>query len=217
MAIPGPSIAKPVPIEQADAERQKLYGPLIAQGGGDQKLDMNTVVAPEVTQPVMAAMELQVEDKFFHPTEEDKQAFLRALLGGLSYERRYKLFGKIDAAYVDASTDQREKMYGALEKDAAEKKISTDTDDTWEVWLERYSLACNLREYKQAETGVKSYPPTDDMNARVTELMKLPKPLYQALMQANRCFESVVNELTQKAMQENFWQTGGAVSQLRRT
>lgn len=209
----GPNIAKPVPIEQTDSERQKLYGPLLAQNA-DKKLDLDGPSAQEVT-PSLAAEDLQVDDKYFHPTDEDKAAFLRALLGGLSFEKRYKLFGKIDVAFVDSSTEQREKMYAALEKDNTEKKINTDTDELWEVWVERYSLACNLREYKQTE-GVKSYPPTDDLHARVQELLKLAKPLYQALMQANRCFETVVNELTQKAMQENFWQTGGAASQLKR-
>lgn len=214
-----------VPLAAADAERQKLYGGL--EKARQEELGKKVPgfePDPSITPPMASdsaptppITTPDSEDAQYDPTEEDKQAFVRALLGGNAFEKRYMLFGQIEAAFVDRTTEQTEQMYALLQKDGTEGRIKTDTDEYWTVWLERYSLASNLREYTQTGAGRKTFPPTDKLFERAQEFVKLPKPLYQALMQSNRVFEVVVDKLTQKAQDPNFWPTGGAASRSKPT
>jgi hypothetical protein len=77
-------------------------------------------------------------------------------------------------------------------------------------------LASTLREIKRPD-GRAGFLPTDDWKARLEELRKLPRPLYEALIATSRNFEALVNKMVEKARDPDFWPAGGNASQLRRT
>ena len=137
---------------------------------------------------------------------------MRSVLGGRSFaEKKFLLFGSIEAQFVDRTTETTEQLYGQFDADGKAGTIQTETDDAWASWLERYNLASTLRQFKD-DAGIKPYPQTLKLHERVVELMKVNKPLYQALMQAGRRFEAIVNTLTAKAHESDFWKTGGVSS-----
>ena len=205
-----PKIAPVVSLDKADADRQKTYGDLAR---ADAELKATLPLGDEVPEPAPAPIEepmwVASDVKW---TDEDKQAFVRALFGNRQFEKRYVLFGELEASFVDRTPEQSESLYRQLEIDSESSVIRTETDEQWAVWLERYQLAGNLREVKTKTSGTQSFPPTDKLNDRVKELMKLPKPLYQALMQTSRNFEALVNELTRRAQDSDFWKTAGSSS-----
>lgn len=203
-------IPSAVPLSQADPERQRLY-----KGLADMDAKLPEPEAPAVAQPPPTSTppppDPDLEEEYYLPTDEDKQAFVRAVLGSRSFEKKFTLFGAVEAQYVDRTTETTEAVFTQLEQDAAEGKIKTSTDEAWATWTERYNTASTLRQFKD-QAGVKSFPQTDKLHERALELMKLPKPLYQALMQAGRRFEAIVSTLTQKAHDQSFWKTGGVSS-----
>ncbi len=202
----GVKIPTPVPLDQADPERQKLYKDLASV---DAKLPEPVEVdtAPPIGIPPPPDPDL--DEQYYQPTEDDKRAFVRSVLGGRSFEKKFLLFGVVEAQFVDRTTETTEQLYGQFEADSIAGKIQTSTDEAWASWLERYNLASTLRQFKD-DAGIKSYPQQLNLNERVTELMKINKPLYQALMQAGRRFEAIVSTLTAKAHEPDFWKTGGA-------
>lgn len=215
----GIKIPKTVDIKDADPERQAEYaelGKVAAELKEKLPEDDDTPVAGNDDPPSAPPPEPDLDDSYYEPTLEDKQTFVRALLGGKQFEKRFKLFGSIDATFVDRTTEMTEALYSQLDADTSAKKIKTSTEEQWQTWVERYQLASTLREYKDG-TGVRSHPPTNELFPRVQELMKMPKPLYIALMQTARRFEAIVNTLTRRAHDDPFWKTGGANSPLKRT
>jgi hypothetical protein len=207
-AGPKPRIAPTTPLAQASPERKELYEPLAAwKDGQDSPADAPPSVPPlppETPAP---------EDAHSAPSEEDKRAFLAALLGGKRYEKRYALFGSLAATFADRTTEETERLYTQLSLDEKEGLVKSDEDLA--VRLERYQLALQLR----ALDGLK--PPARyaelELNAefgkelatRLDALLKHPKPLYQALMEACRTFERHVGLLTERALDTPFWKAGG--------
>lgn len=199
-----------VPLNQADPERQRLYKGL---ADVDAKLPEPAEQIVSAPLPVSAPPppDPDLEDEYYLPTDEDKQAFVRSVLGSRSFEKKFILFGSVEAQFVDRTTETTEAVFAQLEQDALEGKIKTNTDEAWSAWTERYNTASTLRQFKDS-AGIKSFPQTDKLHERTVELMKLPKPLYQALMQSGRRFEAIVSTLTQKAHDQSFWKTGGVSS-----
>lgn len=201
------AIPKPVDVSALPEEQRKLYEGL---GNTDKLPDPEPEPVKEVGGYV-SPPEPDLDERYYQPDEEDKKAFVRALLGGKQFEKRFKLFNAIDVTLLDRSTEHTETLYNQLESDATKGLIRTDTDDQWVTWNERYCLASTLRIYRDG-SGEKGYLPTEKLNERTLELMKLPKPVFQALMQTSRRFEVIVQTLTKRAHDKDFWQTGGADS-----
>jgi hypothetical protein len=200
----GARIPPSVPMDKLDPERAKLYAGLDARLEEPEEPTQPSLPIPSPPEP-------DLDDQYYLPDEEDKKAFLRALLGGKQFEKRFSLYGTIEASMVDRTTDQTEALYTALETDSKAGKIRTETDEQWITWVERYRLASSLSEYKDAN-GPKRYTATTEFLERTKELMKMPKPLYAAFMQTSRRFEAVVDVLTRRAHDPGFWKTGGASS-----
>lgn len=206
---PPPQVAIPKPVDVASLpeDQRKLY-----EGLGDVAAKLPEPESPKETAGgYVSPPEPDLDEDYYKPDDEDKKAFVRSLLGGKQFEKRFKLFNAIDVTLLDRSTEHTEMLFNQLEVDTNQARIKTDTDDQWVTWNERYCLASTMRVYRDG-AGEKGYLPTDKLFERVQELMKLPKPIYQALLQTSRRFEVIVQTLTRRAHDKDFWVTGGADS-----
>jgi len=195
-------IAEPIPLEAADSAKKNLYGALAEDRLAALASEGKTPPEPE---PVVES----VRDPAT-PTEVDKQAFLRAVLGDKSYEKVYTLFnGTVEITLVDRRTRQTEHLYDALRKLQEELKFP---EGDWTMWEERFLLASTLRKVRFRNSSVKEYAFSDDLKGRVLELMEFSKPVYLALMETSRLFERQVQILTDKANDVGFWRADGNVS-----
>lgn len=197
----GGAIAEPVDLKDADPERQKLYGKLAGMEGLAEDVEEvgETENKHTKTQPpgeIMAPRLL--------PSEEDKKEFLRAIMKGSRYSKKIVLFGSMDALFADRTTAITEEIF----KELAKKELSVED---WTVESERRLLAAQL-----VSVGTEAFIHPADTYGKIEEnlnkILKLTKPLYQALMEAVRDFEAHVAYLTQKAQDPDFWKPGGTGS-----
>ena len=208
------NIPAPVPVEQLDDARKKEYGELI-KANNDLEKPIDEGALPTVS-PGLPVAAKEEKPKWF-PTEEDKKVFLRSVLGGHNFSKTYVLFGSINAYFEDRSVELTETMYEKLDEDikAGRIKVSEGDDDTWETWAERYVLACTLRLVKDTSAGAPSkgeaFEAPTDFFERYRALIKRPRPVYQALMEAARCFEALLKVLIDAAQESDFWKSGGHV------
>jgi hypothetical protein len=219
----GAQIPPTVPLEQAGDDRKEKYAGLAKLREEELKELEGKLPGVEEPEPKFK-FDLEIPpaaeekpDPLTLPTDEDKQAFVRALLASKSFEKKYTLFGKLDACFVDRTTEQSEVLFQQIEIDSANAVIKTDNDGQWQVWVERYQLASTLRDLRQTGTGTQSFPPTDKLHERVKELMKMPKPIYQGLMQTSRYFETLVSSMTERAIDADFWKAAGGGLPSKRT
>jgi hypothetical protein len=209
-----------VGLSDADPERQQLYGEagkvfteernkaLAAKAAGDApERKMFVPGQAEEEQPpepesAPAKPEIEVD-------EADKRAFVRSILGDKTFEKVYPLFGgEVEVTFVDRTSAQMEQLLLTLD--------SVANDATWAKEADIGALCSSLREIKTKE-GRKSFLPTDDYAARKQELDKLPRPLYEALLDTSRNFETLINHMIEKARDSDFWQAGGSASLSKRT
>ena len=189
------NIAQTVPLSAADTGRQEVYGEMFGTSAAEQKPDV---------------------------VDADKQNFVRALLGDKAFEKTYTLFGQITAVYRSRTGKQTEKLYEILDRIAAgshvgeEAEVKVNTPELWQLWHDRFMLASSLSSVKQTGLSTKNYPDTDNFVSRVNELLTLPQPIFQALLQASRDFESLVTAMTDEAQNPDFWPAGGSASPAKR-
>lgn len=209
----GPKIPDVVPLADASDERQQLYGPLTEHREQEIKEHPPEEPRPKVYPPAPepGVMEPPNVD------DDDKIAFVDAVLGDRQYEKSYVLYGNIEAKLQDRTAERTEAVYAKMEEHKEKGELTFEFDSQWVIWVERFQLAANLIEVRQKGLDTKAYPPTDNFLGRARELMKLPKALYQALLQANRDFEQLTSALTQEAQNTDFWPAGRSTSPSRRT
>jgi len=108
-------IAEPVPLAEISPVKQALYQPLVEARLAE--LGEQSLPEPETT---------KIKDPD-EPTPEDKQAFLRAVLGDKPYTKTYQLFNNgLDVTLMDRSTKETEKLYEALRQHSEAEKLSDD-------------------------------------------------------------------------------------------
>ena len=217
-----PKIPEVVDLKDADPDRKELYGKVAEvfteerrkalseaavgaarPGPGEVFVPGAQAGAPPEEEPV-ATKKPEIE-----VAEEDKRAFVRSLLADRSFEKSYVLFGgPVGVTLVDRTTAETDKLFDWLDK--------VEDESAWSLEADRMCLASTIREIKRPD-GRNSFPPTDDWKARLEELRKLPRPLYEALIETSRNFEALVNKMVEKARDPDFWPAGGSTSPSRRT
>ena len=194
------AIAEPIPLEDVNSPKQNMYKPLMEARLLELSGEVPVPVVPET--PV-------VKDPAM-PSQADKQAFLKAVLGDKHYERTFMLFdGSLEASLEDRSTKDTEKLYGELHKQQEKDKFP---DADWTMWEERYQLASTLRKVRFKSLSVKEFDNPTDLKGRVLELLEFSKPVYLALMSTSRLFERQVQILTENAHSPDFWKADGSGS-----
>jgi hypothetical protein len=200
-------------LSQADAHRQELYGPLAAMSEDDkEKLDLEPEEEPEPEQEQQEA-----EDKFVPPTEEDRKAFLSALLGGKQYEKRFTLFGNVAVTFRDRTTADTERVLAILRNGRESGEMSADD---YNITYDRYMLVLQLLSFNDKEYALatQSNQLKDVLDSAVNErLMPLPRPIYHAVLMAFRRFEEENSYMTERALDSDFWTCAGPASAPRRT
>jgi len=228
-----PKIPSANPIETVDEDRRKLYGPLAQMSEGEAKPDSpgkkriedrnlaENIPFPgkpkEADEIPARAPESKPAESLPRdaPSDDDRKHFMRQTLAGKQYDRRYRVFGgSMLFLFVDRSTGETELMYDVLENE------NLDTEEEWATCLERYQLALQLRkvevkgdkppyEAKPMDASQTESALAEDLKDRVKKIMELSKPVYHALMEANRRFEEHVRYLTEHALESDFWKPGG--------
>lgn len=191
----GGSIADPVDLKDTDPERQKLYGKLAGMDGlaGEAEDESPQKDAPELPTADRAPRLL--------PSEDDKKEFLRSILKGSRYSKKIILFGNMEAAFADRSTAITEEILRSLVK----RELSVED---WTVESERRLLASQLLSFG-SDIFIHPADTLEKVEENLNKILKLTKPLYQALMHACRDFEEHVAYLTNKAQDPDFWKPGG--------
>lgn len=209
-------LAPPVDISEADSERQKMYGGLSdARNRAFEDPSIKPAETPDFA-------EIEVDPDLPVVTDEDKKAFVRAVLGNKVFEKTYTLFGSITVVFADRTVVESEALYDSL-------KTITDPDE-WRLALEQRQLSSAVKElagngilYKVLDKGapkigeVLGNGTEVDFNTchviRFKQISAFSKPLYKALLQTSRRFEILVSTLTDSAHIDSFWPAGGATSQ----
>ena len=167
---------------------------------------------------VLAAQDegdVQVEDddyartlKAAEPTEEDKQGFIRSVLGNIPYEKTFKLFGEaVEVVASDLSPTEEEAIYRQLEKDQDDGMVTTE--DEWELAMLRYRVV------KCLKVGGKQLGEGDLLRDRVTAWLHETRSAtyYRSIMQVIRIFGQHLEFMYQRAIDSDFWKAGGSDSQ----
>jgi hypothetical protein len=194
-----------VPLEKAPVHKRETYSALAAsrtwQGeASDQKLDIDMPAASEV--------ETESVDVKYTPSDEDKKAFLSAILGGKVYMKKFKIYGNMTITLTDRSVEHTEKLYDVLNSDYRKGKI---LDEDYDTVYERYLLALQLvRIDNTPYDAIQDEAKFEEwLTVRVSQLMKLSKPVYQAIMEVCRRFEIENRYMTEHAQDSDFWKPGG--------
>ena len=203
---PGIKIPSAVPLDQADGAKQALYGPLAAaqselsQNPGSAELA--TESAPAVYVTAAAASDSEV-------TNQDKKDFVRCLLGSYPFKKEYKLFGSVTVTLEDSGTEATEALYTGLWELDKKQHFS---DAEFELHKRRRLLAQELKQVKIGANPAQQFTAELTIEERLLKLMEFQKPLYRALLQTSEQFEQLVEQLTSKALDPNFWKTDGGAS-----
>ena len=199
----GLKVPSPVELKDADPERKKMYGRLGGMDGGPEDgagLDGEQEGETEIEE----AKKSDLDDIRLKPTNDDKKEFVRALMSGGRYVKKIPLFGTaMIATFSDRTVTISEKIFFASSEGLSAEEQA--------VRVDRYMLAAQLTALDGAK--IDSIETTDaDMDVverTLAKILALPRPLYHALMAANRDFEEHVEYLTTKANEPDFWRPGG--------
>lgn len=140
-------------------------------------------------------------EKDAEPTAEEKQEFIRCVLGNRQYRKKYELFG---GAYVvefaDLTPGEEENLYRAL-KDMPE-------GDDWAVTLGRMRMVAST-----VSTTFSDLLQSDPVitPAAVNETVNLLKSQthYRTLMYTYRVFRRHLEIMLERALDSDFWRADG--------
>jgi hypothetical protein len=219
--VPGQAKVPPVvPLSDTDPDRKEMYGKAADVFKEErEKLQMGSADTPAGV-PFVPGTSLTNSGSPGEPEEqkipepevlpEDKHAFVRALLSDRQFEKTYKLFGAIEAVFVDRTTDDTTKLFARLDK--------IEEDEAWSLEADKLCLVTTLRELlKRPQGGRNTYSPTEEWDKRLEEFQKLSRPLYDALINVSRDFEALVKHMVSKAADPDFWPGGVNALPSRRT
>jgi hypothetical protein len=186
---PAPPPVEPPPLEEQDEEA-------VNRG----------VRVMEALQKVMAKEEPDENpsdpiEEMAQPTEEEKQEFIRCVLGNKPYAKKFSLFGgAVDVTLTDLTPKQEEDLYREL------ARAEIPQGDDWAVLLDRMRLVSSVTESS-----------IDDIIAGAgAELANnfaeaLPSSsLYKALMRASRIFQRHLEIMLERSLDSDFWRADGS-------
>jgi len=228
--LQNPKLPTPVPLEQADPARREEYKDFVTQLGGEGTViptaATTTEPPPEDLVPLGDGRGLVFVDgrftevrqigplKLNGPTDEEKKAFVRCLLGNKQYQKTYNLFGAVEAVFEDRGVEQTERMYAELNQAREAGTINITDEASVVYWTGKFLAATTLKQLRGTDGATLLGAPSADDNlyAKVQRLTTLSRPLYHAVMDASTDFEQHVEQLIQVARDPGFWQAGGAGS-----
>lgn len=182
-----------------------------AQQGAEQLDALNKVLAAaeQVEEPDEAEARLQ---ELAAPTEDDKREFLRCVLGGTLYTKRYEMYGGLFVMELhDIHPSYEDVIFTTLAKEVAEGRITTEDD--WSTALDRLRLVTNVSMVRLAKNApVKcSVPEGAELLPLVGERMQTfpTTALFRAALQTVRVFMRHLELILDRALDPDFWEVGG--------
>lgn len=184
----------------------------------DEALDDVAVNLEALQQVVDEDLVLEDPEKVAgRPTPEEKQNFMRSILGNKAYSKEYALFGgMILVTMRDLTPDQEDRIYSQLAMDQAAKRIKTQDD--WELMLDRYRALFgikNLRQSGQLDSDSTYILPEDlqtslyePANKYLTQTFSTTT-IYRSVMRTVRIFRHHLEALFERSLDADFWEVDG--------
>lgn len=181
-----------------------------AAEGAEKLAAVKEVLAREDEAEEVDVVEERLEE-MAQPTPEDRQQFLRSLLGNETYEKRYEMFGGMLVMTLrDVPPAVEDKLFTELA--AAVDRGDIKTDDDWQLWLDRARLASNVSTIRMAKNeAVKCSVGDDPILTQAEERLKLfpTAVMYRAALQTVRVFSRHMEIMLDRALDSDFWEVGG--------
>lgn len=159
--------------------------------------------------------ELAVIEEAAEPTIEERQEFIRCMLGNKPYTKAFELFGgAVKLKMVDLTPSQTDWLFSQLATDQQLGVIKTVDD--WNTELDRYRMLYMTSEltwgdkitqpHKEAMTcgAGKHREALNDFLQRFKSTVP-----YRAMLQAARIFQRHLDKLAEGALDSDFWEAGG--------
>lgn len=141
------------------------------------------------------------------PTDEEKQEFIRCMLGDRQYNKTFELFGGTDKITLgDLTPVQEEALYSEL----AKAQLAPSAD--WDVVLDRLRLLAYARGYSFNTTTLQQGVPitVEGTNYLVQQLKSATR--YGALMRCARIFRRHLEIMLERSLDSDFWRVDGSNS-----
>jgi hypothetical protein len=164
--------------------------------------------------PEEAAIEEAAE-----PTIEERQDFIRCMLGNKPYRKNFELFGgAIKLTMADLTPREMDMLFSQLAKEQKDDVIQTVDD--WNTEFDRYRLVWTTEELTWGDEVSK---PHAEAMATASQLLrkqmddfmlrfKSTVP-YRAMLRASRIFQLHLDKLEKGALNSDFWADDGLGSQ----
>jgi len=191
--IPPPSLEPPTPDPD---ETQKIER-------GVQTLEaLNRVMEQEEDEP--AEDPSDPIEELAQPTEEEKQEFIRCMLGNRPYRKRYELFGGATSIeFTDLTPGDEENIYRAL------AKAELQPGDDWAVVLDRIRLVASTT--STVFSDLIQGDPTITVDCVESIIKQMPSAaLYHVLMRAQRIFRRHLEIMLERSLDSDFWRADGS-------
>jgi hypothetical protein len=156
------------------------------------------------------------------PTDEDKQEFLRSVLGNRRYQKTYDLFGgQLSVTMIELTPQEEDQIFSALAVAQSEGKILTE--DSWMLFYERMRMAYSVKKVAGGPTSYSRDPDAEDLD--VITVDSLPEYVnrfkgattFRAIMQVSRLFRTQMELMLEASLAPDFWTTAGPDSQSKPT
>jgi len=156
------------------------------------------------------------------PTDEDKQNFLRAVLGNRRYEKTYELFGgHLTITFVELTPREEDQIFSALTAAQTEGKITTE--DSWMLFYERIRMALSVKHVKAGSFVHTRDPDSEDLDVVTVDSLHeyvnrfKGATTFRAIMQVSRLFRTQMEIMLEASLASDFWTIDGPDSQSRPT
>lgn len=143
-------------------------------------------------------------EELAEPTADDKQEFIRCVLGSRPYKKDYALFdGTAKLQFTDVPPMVEEKVYRAL------ALAELPPGDDWAVMLDRMQLVAGLSSDRAyAEVLDPDKPFTVEMvNERIAQLPSTM--MYRTMLRTSRIFRRHLEIMLERSLDSDFWRVDG--------
>ncbi len=163
------------------------------------------------------------------PTEDDKQQYLRCVLGDKLFEKDYNLYnGAMSITFRARNVKQSELILDTMQARIAAGKLSVANVPHYVYEMTRYQLTISVVAIKLRDGEAKTFAPVDKKDLEtygatgVNNLLEYaydykfgnwPDALLNSVIQVHREFEKLIEILAGRVMDSDFWTSAGPNSQ----
>jgi hypothetical protein len=142
-------------------------------------------------------------EELAQPTDEEKQEFVRCILGGRQYTKTFELFGgACKVAMGDLTPKEEEGLYAEL------AKAELAPGDDWSVLLDQLRLIAYSKGYDFA--GSEGGVPVTVVGAKLLVERMPTATYYSAFMRAARIFRRHLEIMLERSLDSDFWRADGS-------